>query len=385
MYQYDQLDQAFIDERVAEFRDQTRRHLAGELSEDSSAAAPAQRPVPCAARAGCCTAIPYGLLAARQLTRLAATTRRYDRGYGHFTTRQNLQLNRLRLADVPDILAEPRYGADAVPSRPAATACATSPPITSPGLTPEEVDDPRPYCETWSSASGRHCILSSPTCRASSRSRDRREGDRATAGGDIGLHLQRDAGRAFGFSVLVGGGLGRAPMIGHVIREFLPLGELLAYLEAILRVYNRHGRRDNINKARVKVLVKSLGPATFREQVEAQWRAGRAHAPRLLPEQIERVRAFFRPQPYESSPDLDIVAGREAAFLAWYRYQHARAPRAGLPRGVRVAGARQGPRRHDGTADAESLAALAVERVSARPHPRDPQCQNLLLADARTE
>src|SRR5205085_11553171 len=137
---------------------------------------------------------------------------------------------------------------------------------------------------------------------------------------DIGLHLARDARGDIGFTVLVGGGLGRSPMIGQVIRDFLPLPELLSYLEAILRVYNRHGRRDNLNKARIKVLVKSLGVERFREQVEEEWRLGRAHAARLPASEVERVRSFFRPQAYETRADLDASAGREPAFQAWYCY-----------------------------------------------------------------
>src|SRR5262249_6075593 len=122
------------------------------------------------------------------------------------------------------------------------------------------------------------------------------------------------------FAVLVGGGLGRAPVIGALIREFLPLAELLGYLEAILRVYNRHGRRDNIHKARIKVLVKSLGAARFRDEVEAEWQAGGGSAPLRTAAEVERMRAFFRPPPYQSRTDQDVTAGRQPRFAAWYRY-----------------------------------------------------------------
>src|SRR5262249_17938362 len=131
---------------------------------------------------------------------------------------------------------------------------------------------------------------------------------------------RRDEHGNIGFEVLVGGGLGRTPIIGQVIREFLPLPDLLSYLEAILRVYNRYGRRDNIHKARIKILVKALGVAQFRQQVEAEWQASRDVRPLLEPAQIDRVRSFFRPPAYESVPNIDAAAGREPEFQAWYRY-----------------------------------------------------------------
>jgi sulfite reductase (NADPH) hemoprotein beta-component len=267
MYRYDALDQAFVDQRVAEFRDQTRRHLAGELSEDEfrplrlRTGLYIQRHAPMLR-----IAIPYGLLRSGQLRKLADIARRYDRGYGHFTTRQNLQLNWPALAAVPDILAElATVQMHAIQTSGNCVRNVTADHMA--GIAPDEVDDPRPYCEivrqwatlhpefTYLPRKFKIAVTGAPEDRAASQVHD------------IGLHLKRDADGKLGFTVLVGGGLGRAPMIGHVIREFLPLADLLGYLEAILRVYNRHGRRDNIHKARIKVLVKSLGPATFREQV----------------------------------------------------------------------------------------------------------------------
>jgi len=381
MYQYDELDQAFIDERVAEFRDQTRRHLAGELSEEEFRPLRLRNGLYLQRHAPMLRiAIPYGLLGARQLTRLAAIARRYDRGYGHFTTRQNLQLNWPRLEDVPDILAElATVQMHAIQTSGNCVRNVTADHLA--GINPEEVDDPRPYCEIirqWATLHPEFTYLPRKFKIAVTGVKEDRAASQVH---DIGLHLQRDAHGELGFTVLVGGGLGRAPMIGHVIREFLPLGELLAYLEAILRVYNRHGRRDNIHKARIKVLVKSLGADAFREQVEAQWRAGRAHAPPLLPEQVERVRAFFRPQPYETLADVDVVAGREAAFLAWYRY-NTRAHRVPGYRAVFVSLKAHGKAPGDMTAlQMESLAALA-ERVSFGLI-RVTHSQNLLLADVR--
>jgi sulfite reductase (NADPH) hemoprotein beta-component len=196
---------------------------------------------------------------------------------------------------------------------------------------------------------------------------------------DIGLQLLRDANGETGFTVRVGGGLGRAPAIGQVIREWLPLAELLGYLAAILRVYNLHGRRDNIHKARIKVLVKSLGIERFRAEVEREWQAGRAHAPRLTRAEIERVRGFFRPQPYERLEDCDVVSGREPAFQAWYRY-NTRPHRVPGYRAVLVSLKAHGAVPGDMTsAQMEGVADLA-ERVSFGLV-RSTHTQNLLLAD----
>ncbi|HSG63717.1 MAG TPA: nitrite/sulfite reductase, partial [Gammaproteobacteria bacterium] len=198
---------------------------------------------------------------------------------------------------------------------------------------------------------------------------------------DIGLHLVRNAAGEVGFEVLVGGGLGRAPMIGHVIREFLPQAELLGYLEAILRVYNLEGRRDNIHKARIKVLVKALGPGRFRELVETEYAATRSSAVLLLPQEIERVRAHFAPLAYESLPDIDAAAGRSAAFRRWYQH-NTRAHKVPGYRAVLVSlkapGVAPGDMTHE---QMDELAALA-DRFSFGLV-RATHDQNLLLADVR--
>src|SRR3989440_6040981 len=256
MYRYDELDQAFVDQRVAEFRDQTRRHLAGQLSEDEFRPLRLRNGLYIKRHARMLRiAIPYGLLATRQLAKLADIARRYDRGFGHFTTRQNLQLNWPKLADVPDILAElATVQMHAIQTSGTCVRNVTADHLA--GIARDEIDDPRPYCEiirqwatlhpefTYLPRKFKIAVTGSPEDRAASEVHD------------IGLQLARDARGDIGFTVLVGGGLGRSPMIGQVIREFLPLPDLLSYLEAILRVYNRHGRRDNLNKARIKVLVK---------------------------------------------------------------------------------------------------------------------------------
>src|SRR6266404_3103410 len=310
MYQYDQLDQAFVDQRVAEFRDQTRRYVAGQLSEDEFRPLRLRNGLYIQRHAPMLRiAIPYGLLASRQLAKLADIARRYDRGFGHFTTRQNLQLNWPNLTDVPDILAElATVQMHAIQTSGNCVRNVTADHLA--GIARDEIDDPRPYCEiirqwatlhpefTYLPRKFKIAVTGSPQDRAASEVHD------------IGLHLRRDEQGNIGFQVLVGGGLGRTPMIGQVIREFLRLPDLLSYLDAILRVYNRYGRRDNIHKARIKILVKSLGVARFRAQVETEWQAARDISPVLPAAEVERVRAFFNPPAYESLQNIDVAAGR---------------------------------------------------------------------------
>jgi sulfite reductase (NADPH) hemoprotein beta-component len=379
MYRYDELDQAFVDQRVAEFRDQTRRHLAGELSEEQFRPLRLRNGLYIQRHAPMLRiAIPYGLLSTRQLRKLAAIARRYDRGYGHFTTRQNLQLNWPKLADVPDILAE--LASVQMHSIQTSGNCVRN--VTADhlaGIARDEVDDPRPYCELvrqWATLHPEFTYLPRKFKIAITGSAQDRA---ASEVHDIGLHLTRDSAGELGFTVLVGGGLGRAPALGQVIREFLPRGELFAYLEAILRVYNRHGRRDNIHKARIKVLVKALGVAHLREQVEAEWRAGRAQAPRLPDAEIERMRGFFKPQPYQLLEDADVTRGREPAFQAWYRY-NTREHRIPGYRAVFVSLKAHGSVPGDLNSDQMEALATLADRVSFGLV-RSTHNQNLLLAD----
>ncbi|HXW74737.1 MAG TPA: nitrite/sulfite reductase [Steroidobacteraceae bacterium] len=381
MYRYDELDQAFVDQRVAEFRDQTRRHLAGELSEEQFRPLRLRNGLYIQRHAPMLRiAIPYGLLSARQLRKLADVARRYDRGYGHFTTRQNLQLNWPALADVPEILAE--LATVQMHALQTSGNCVRNVTVDHlAGITPGEVDDPRPYCEIirqWATLHPEFTYLPRKFKIAVTGSAEDRA---ASEVHDIGLHLRRDAHGEVGFRVLVGGGLGRAPVIGQEIREFLPLQELLAYLEAILRVYNQYGRRDNINKARIKVLVKTLGVARFREQVEAEWQAARAHAPRLSASEIEHMRGFFRPPPYEALAAIDAASGREAAFQAWYRY-NTRPHRVSGYRAVFVSLKAHGQVPGDMTAAQMDAVAALAERLSFGLV-RTTHNQNLLLADVR--
>ncbi|HUA90038.1 MAG TPA: nitrite/sulfite reductase [Steroidobacteraceae bacterium] len=379
MYRYDELDQAFVEQRVAEFRDQTRRHLAGELSEEEFRPLRLRNGLYLQRHAPMLRiAIPYGLLSVRQLRKLADITRRYDRGFGHFTTRQNLQLNWPRLEQVPDILAElATVQMHAIQTSGNCVRNVTADHLA--GIAPDEVDDPRPYCElirqwatlnpefTYLPRKFKIAVTGSPEDRAASEVHD------------VGLHLVRADDGAPGFRVLVGGGLGRTPIIGQVIREFLPLPELFAYLEAILRVYNRQGRRDNIHKARIKILVKSLGIERFRELVEAEWLANRAHATRLTPAEVERVREHFRPQPYAQLANLDVTAGREVRFKAWYRY-NTRAHKVPGYRAVFVSLKAHGSVPGDATAAQMEAVAELAEQLSFGLV-RATHNQNLLLAD----
>jgi sulfite reductase (NADPH) hemoprotein beta-component len=247
------------------------------------------------------------------------------------------------------------------------------------GIAPDEIDDPRPYCEIirqWATLHPEFTYLPRKFKIAVTGSAEDRA---ASEVHDIGLQLRRDAAGEIGFTVRVGGGLGRAPVIGQVIREWLPLGELLAYLEAILRVYNLHGRRDNIHKARIKVLVKSLGVERFRAEVEQEWQAGRAYAAQLSAVELERVRGFFRPHAYAALTDYDATGGREPAFQAWYRY-NTRPHRVPGYRAVLVSLKAHGAVPGDITAaQLDALADLA-ERVSFG-FVRSTHTQNLLLAD----
>jgi sulfite reductase (NADPH) hemoprotein beta-component len=320
MYRYDTTDKTLVLERVAQFRDQTQRYLAGSLSDDEFRhlrlrnGLYIQRHAPMLR-----VAIPYGLLSTTQLRALAGIARRYDRGYGHFTTRQNIQYNWPKLETVPDILAElADVEMHAIQTSGNCIRNTTSDHLA--GITPHELEDPRPWCEIIRQWSTFHpeftylprkfkiAVTGAPQDRAATRVHD------------IGVHIVRSANGELGFEILAGGGLGRTPILGQVVRSFLPRQYLLSYLEAILRVYNLEGRRDNIHKARIKILVRSLGIEEFRRRVEAEWELTRESGPRVDDLQIARMRDFFQPPAYRSLGDTDPGAGRETEFRAWYRY-----------------------------------------------------------------
>ena len=310
MYQYDHHDQRLVDERVAQFRDQTRRFLAGELTEDEFRPLRLQNGLYIQKYAPMLrVAIPYGLLSSTQMRKLAHIGRKYDRGYGHFTTRQNIQFNWPRLEDVPDILAE--LATVEMHAIQTSGNCVRN--ITADhfaGIAADEIIDPMPYSELfrqWSTFHPEFAYLPRKFKIAVSGSATDRA---ATLVHDIGVHAVRNEAGKIGFRVLVGGGLGRTPVIGHVIREFLPREEILNYLDAILRVYNRFGRRDNMYKARIKILVKEMTLEVFTRHVESEWERLQGGPATVPDEEIERIAAFFAPPAYER------LAGDDAGFRA---------------------------------------------------------------------
>ena len=383
MYRYDTFDQTLVAERVAQFRDQTERFLAGTLSEDEFRPLRLrnglyiQRHAPMLR-----VAIPYGLLSTRQLRMLAHLARKYDRNYGHFTTRQNIQYNWPALKDVPDMLADlASVEMHAIQTSGNCIRNTTADHFA--GIAPDEIDDPRPYCEIIRQWSTLHpeftylprkfkiAVTGSPADRAASEVHD------------IGLHLKRGPDGQIGFEVLVGGGLGRTPIIGKMIRDFLPREHLLSYLEAILRIYNQEGRRDNIYKARIKILVKAKGEHAFRDAVEQEWALIRDSSLKLDGAEIERMRAFFAPLPYEPLADIDATAGREAAFIAWYR--HNTRPHK-VPGYRAVVVSLKAPDVAPGDMTAGQMDALAdlADRVSSG-EVRATHDQNLILGEVRQQ
>jgi sulfite reductase (NADPH) hemoprotein beta-component len=381
VYQYDDIDRALVSERVAQFRDQTRRFLAGELTEEEFRPLRLRNGLYIQKNAPMLrVAIPYGMLSSRQLRMLGHIARHYDRDYGHFTTRQNIQFNWPKLEQVPDILAD-LASVDMHAIQTSGNCIRNTTTDHLAGVTPEELEDPRPYCEIirqWSTVHPEFnylprkfkiAVTGAPIDRAASEVHD------------IGVHLVRDANGALGLEILVGGGLGRQPLIGQCIRRFLPRDELLAYLEAVLRVYNRHGRRDNIHKARIKILVKALGHVEFARQVEAEYKANRAMAPKLNDSEIARVKRFFAPPPYQSLPSNDVAAGRSADFQAWFRH-NTHAHKVSGYRAVFVSLKPHGEAPGDVTSKQLDAIADLAERYSFGLV-RVTHNQNLVLADVR--
>src|SRR3984957_16654845 len=309
MYLYDELDRTLVGERVAEFRGQVARRLSGQLSEEEFRPLRLMNGLYLQLHAYMLrVAIPYGTLSSAQLRMLAHVARRYDRGYGHFTTRTNCQCNWITLEETPDILADlATVQLHAIQTSGNSFRNTTADPWA--GVAADEIEDPRPYCEIirqWSTLHPEFSFLPRKFKIAISGAV---EHDRAAVRvHDIGLYLRRNAAGEVGFEVLVGGGLGRTPILGETVREFLPKRHLLSYLEAILRVYNQFGRRDNLYKSRIKILVQSLGIAKMREAVEAEW-AAMDHSELALPDEAVTEMAKFFP-----APDLTPSPADDAVF-----------------------------------------------------------------------
>ncbi len=384
MYQYDKYDQMMVDQRVAQFRDQTRRYLAGELTEDQfrplrlanglyiQIHAPMLR-----------IAVPYGLMSSKQVRKVADIARRYDKGFVHFTTRTNFQLNWPKLEDVPDILAElATVQMHAIQTSGNDIRNTTTDQFA--GINAEEIEDPRPWAEIIRQWSTFHpefaylprkfkiAIIGSETDRA------------ATKLHDIGLHLVKNHDGEIGFEVLVGGGLGRTPIIGEQIRPFLEKEDLLSYLEAILRVYNRLGRRDNKFKARIKITVREHGINHIRELVEAEWVQIRDQL-RLDQKEIDRVKAFFTEPDYDSNAAADTTfeakLAEDKAFARWLKQNTFEHKVPGY-KAVYVSLKKHGQAPGDITSEQLEIVADLADKYSFGEI-RSTHTQNLVLADVK--
>ena len=385
MYRYDQFDQNIVDERVVQFRDQTRRFLAGELTEDEFRPLRLQNGLYIQKHAPMLrVAIPYGQLSARQLRMLAHIARKYDRNYGHFSTRQNIQYNWPKLEEAPDILADlATVEMHAIQTSGNCIRNITSDQFA--GVAHDEIVDPRPYAELlrqWSTFHPEFAYLPRKFKIAVNGAAEDRTG---VLFHDIGVHAQKNAEGVIGFRIFVGGGLGRTPILGHVIREWLPRRHLFTYLDAILRVYNRHGRRDNLYKARIKILVKERGPARFTQEVEAEWAHLKDGLSTLAEDEIQRVAAHFIDPAYEHLPDVNAdYENRQLeskAFANWVGrsvFKHKKSGYAAVTLSLKKTGVPPG----DATAEQMEVVAGLAERYSFG-EVRVSHEQNLILADVK--
>ncbi|MFZ6687157.1 nitrite/sulfite reductase [Undibacterium sp. SXout11W] len=308
MYRYDQHDHQIIKERIAQFRDQVRRRLANELTEEEFLPLRLQNGLYFQRHAYMLrVAVPYGMLSSEQLRTFAFIARKYDRGYGHFTTRQNIQYNWINLEDAPDILEHlAKVEMHAIQTSGNCMRNITSDEFA--GVAADEVIDPRAYAEIlrqWTTFHPEFAYLPRKFKIAINGSKEDRA---AIAVHDIGLTVVHNEAGEVGFKVMVGGGMGRTPILGSVIREFLPWQHVMTYLEAILRIYNQYGRRDNKYKARIKILVKAIGADVFAQQVEEEWAEIKDGPATLTEVELKRVASFF------SSPDYAQLPAHDAEF-----------------------------------------------------------------------
>ncbi len=386
-YRYDDFDRTLLSERVDQFRDQVRRRLSGELTEEQFKPLRLTNGLYLQLHAYMLRiAIPYGTLSTKQLRKLAEIARKYDRGYGHFTTRQNLQLNWIKLEDAPDAVAAlAEVDMHAIQTSGNVIRNTTADHFA--GAAADEIEDPRIWCEMIRQWSTLHpefsflprkfkiAITGSPNDRAAVRVHD------------VGLRLWRNPEGQVGFEVIVGGGLGRTPIIGKTLREFLPKEDLLAYLEAVLRVYNRYGRRDNIYKARIKILVHELGVDKMREEVEAEFASTRDSALKLDPQTIEAITSQFAPPPLPHRPAMvgavEALKIEDRDFALWLKSNTAPHRMAGyriVTASLKPAGAPPGDAsaaQMDGVADIADAYSWGEVRVSHE--------QNLVLPHVAIE
>jgi sulfite reductase (NADPH) hemoprotein beta-component len=385
MYIYDDIDQRIVDERVAQYRDQTRRYLAGELTDDEYRPLRLQNGLYIQRHAPMLRiAVPYGLMNSRQLRKLADITRRYDKGYGHFSTRQNLQLNWPKLEDVPDILAE----LATVQMHGIQTSGSCIRAITTDqfaGVAPDEIVDPRPMIEIlrqWSSFHPEFAGLPRKFKLAVSGSKQ----DRALVQAhDIGLEFYLDSDNKLAIRVWVGGGLGRTPILGTVIREHLEWQHALTYCESILRVYNLYGRRDNAYKARIKILVKALGAEEFKRQVEAYWTFHKDGPGTITQAEFDRVASFFALGRHAALPEhdatFDAALASNPAFAAWAR-RNVHGHKISGYRAVTLSLKPTGIAPGDATAEQMEVMANLAEKYSFGEL-RVSHEQNIILADVK--
>lgn len=388
MYQYDGYDQAIVDQRVSDFRDQTARFLAGQLSDQEYQPLRLQNGLYIQRYAPMLRiAVPYGMLSSRQLRSLAAITRDFDRGYAHVSTRQNLQINWPELERVPDILAElAKVEMHAIQTSGNCIRNITTDQFA--GVAKGESLDPRPYCEIlrqWSTLHPEFAFLPRKFKIAVSANQT----DRAVIlAHDIGIELDTDSRHGITATVYVGGGLGRTPMIGSLLKERLPIQQLISYLEATLRVYNQFGRRDNKYKARIKILVKAMGISAFADKVEAQWAVTQQSPTDITAAEIERVSTFFSEPSYLDPQRIDAESlpaamAHNRLFARWVTNNTAEHRRPGY-RIVTVALKSAGQAPGDVTHQQLDALALLADQFSFG-EVRTTHQQNIVLADVQED
>jgi len=381
MYRYDEFDHDFVRQRVAQFRDQVERRLAGELTEDEFKPLRLQNGLYLQLHAYMLrVAIPYGTLSSKQMRRLAHIARKYDKGYGHFTTRQNIQYNWPSLVDTPAILEElAEVEMHAIQTSGNCIRNTTADHFA--GAAANEIEDPRVWCEIirqWSTLHPEFAFLPRKFKIAVIGTKEDRA---AIQVHDIGLALVRNEEGETGFTVYVGGGQGRTPMIAKKVRDFLPKQHLLSYLEAILRVYNQFGRRDNKYKARIKILVHETGTKELTDAIEAEWEEIKDTVFTLPNEEVKRIAAYFAPPQMQSRPitsaKLDAAKASDTDFADWVDRNVAPHKRAGY--GI-VTVSLKGIGEAPGDASAEQMDAVAdlAERYS-HDELRVTHEQNLVL------
>lgn len=316
MYRYDEFDAKFVAERVEQFRGQVARRLAGELTEDQFKPLRLMNGLYLQLHAYMLRiAVPYGTLASRQMRKLAHIARKYDKGFGHFTTRTNMQMHWIRLVDVPDILAE-LASVEMHCIQTSGNCVRNTTADQFAGATPEEIEDPRPLCEIirqWSSLHPEFVFLARKFKIAVGAC----EKDRAAMQWhDMAVQVVKNEEGRTGYLVMAGGGMGRTPYVAHVMKEFVEREDILAYLEAVLRVYNQDSRRDNIHKQRIKILINTIGVEEMRRRVMREFLELKAMGTlQLPPEELARIKAYFAPPPFEALPDAMPVG--DAAFENW--------------------------------------------------------------------